>query len=160
MMGLGVYENVSKKESVMMNDELSERIIACAYKVDNTMGFGFLEKVYENCMAIELRKAGIEFRQQYPITVYYDDEDVGDYEADLFVHKSIVVELKSVANLVKKHEVQLVHYLKATRQPVGLLINFGPDGVEVKRKYKDYCRQVEDSTEVANGRADGIVEQT
>jgi GxxExxY protein len=123
------------------NDPLTEKVIACAYKVYNTLGFGFLEKVYENSMAIGMRKAGVHFKQQYPISVYYDEENVGDYEADLFVDDRIVVELKSVRKLVEKHEVQLVHYLKATKQPIGLLINFGPDGVEVKRKYRDGIRQ-------------------
>ncbi len=121
-----------------INDPVSEKIIACAYKVYNTLGFGFLEKVYENSMAVELRKARIPFRQQHSIAVYYENENVGDYEADLFIENGIVAELKSVQQLIEKHEVQLVHYLKATKTQAGLLINFGPDGVEVRRKYKDY----------------------
>ena len=125
----------------IMNDPVSENIIACAYKVYNTLGFGFLEKVYENSMAVELRKARIRFDQQARITVYYEEVNVGDYEADLYVDKQIIVELKSVQQLIEKHEVQLVHYLKATKKDIGLLINFGPDGVDVRRKFKDYTRQ-------------------
>ncbi len=121
-----------------VNDPVSEQVIACAYKVYNTLGFGFLEKVYENSLAVELRRAGIAFEQQYRITVWYEDVNVGEYEADLFADGRLVVELKSVQHVVEKHEVQLVHYLKATKQPVGLLINFGADGVEIKRKYRDY----------------------
>ena len=125
----------------MIKDELSEKIIGCAYKVYNTLGYGFLEKIYENAMAIEFRKLELQFKQQYPIKVYYEKENIGDFVADFFVENRIIVELKSTANLIKKHEVQLVNYLNATRQPVGLLINFEPDGVVVKRKYKNYLRQ-------------------
>ena len=125
----------------MIQDELSEKIIGCAYKVYNILGYGFLEKIYENAMAIEFYKLGLQFKQQYPIKVYYEKENVGDFNADFFVENRIIVELKSAANLIKKHEVQLVNYLNATRQPIGLLINFGPEGVEIKRKYKNYLRQ-------------------
>ncbi len=125
----------------MIQDELSEKIIACAYKVFNTLGYGFLEKIYENAMAIEFRKLDFEFKQQHPIEVYYEEENIGDFTADFFVENRMMIELKSTASFIKKHEVQLVNYLCATHQPVGLLINFGPDGVEVKRKYKDYIRQ-------------------
>jgi len=120
----------------MIQDKLSEKVIACAFKVYNTLGYGFLEKIYENAMAIELQKLNLNFKQQYPITVYYEGENVGDFNADI-----LVVELKAGVNLIAKHEVQLVNYLAATGNQVGLLINFGPDGVDVKRKYKDYTRQ-------------------
>ena len=101
------------------------------------MGFGFLESVYENCMRIELNKIGLEFESQKSIEVYYDDEKVGDYIADLLVDDLIIVELKSVRRIVRAHEMQLVNYLTATRKPVGLIINFGEEKVEVKRKVKD-----------------------
>ncbi len=122
----------------MIQDELSEQIIGCAYKIYNTLGFGFLEKIYENAMAIEFEKLNLKFKQQHSIKVYYDEKIIGDYIADFFVENKMIIELKSTANLIKKHEVQLVNYLNATKQPVGLLINFGPEGVEIKRKYKDY----------------------
>jgi GxxExxY protein len=115
-------------------EHLTEKIIGCAYKVYNKMGFGFLESVYEKCMIIELERAGLRVESQKPIIVYYDSEKVGEFFADLFVEDSIIIELKSVRNLAKAHEVQLVNYLMATRTEIGLLINFSENRVEVKRK--------------------------
>ena len=121
----------------MINDELTKRIIACAYKVHNTLGSGFLEKVYENAMMIELQKNDLYVEQQKNIKVYYDNEIVGDYFADLFVENEIIVELKAIENFAKIHEVQIVNYLQGIDKEIGLLINFG-SSVEVKRKYKTY----------------------
>lgn len=117
--------------------ELTERTIGCAYRVYNRMGFGFLESVYEKCMLIELRKAGLDTESQQPIRVQYDGEVVGDFIADILVSDTVILELKSVRKLVEAHEVQLVNYLVATGKPVGLLINFGETRAEVKRKVKD-----------------------
>lgn len=117
--------------------EITEKIIGCAYRVYNKMGFGFLESVYEKCMLIELRKAGLNAKGQQPITVFYDDEVVGDFIADIFVENLIILELKSVRRMVTAHEVQLVNYLTATHKDVGLLINFGETKVEVKRKARE-----------------------
>jgi GxxExxY protein len=117
--------------------ELTEKIIGCAYRVYNKMGFGYLESVYEKCMLIELRKAGFDIESQKPIRVQYDGEVVGDFIADILVNDTVILELKSVRKLVEAHEVQLVNYLVATGKPVGLLINFGETRVEVKRKVKD-----------------------
>ncbi|MEW6359137.1 MAG: GxxExxY protein [Planctomycetota bacterium] len=94
--------------------EVSEKVIKAAYQVHNTLGFGFLEKVYENALAIELREVGLSAEQQQPVKVSYRGAIVGDYVADLIVDGRILVELKSVATLDKSHEVQLVNYLKAT----------------------------------------------
>ena len=116
--------------------ELTAKIIGCAFNVYNKMGFGFQELVYENCMLVELAKVGLSFEAQKPITVHYDGRVVGEFVADILVEDTIVVELKSVARLVKAHEVQLVNYLVATGKPVGLLLNFGERGVEVKRKLR------------------------
>lgn len=112
----------------------TEIIIGCAYKVHNDMGFGFLESVYEKCMLLELEKHQLKAETQKPINVYYQGECVGDFIADIIVDDSIIVELKSVRSLTKAHEVQLVNYLKATNIQVGLLINFGEHGVEIKRR--------------------------
>ena len=112
---------------------ITEKIIAAAYKVHNTLGFGFLEKVYENCIRIELKKSDLKVIQQADIKVYYDEEIVGDYRADLFVNDSVIVELKSEKNYNKEHEAQLLNYLKATKVKVGYLINFGRTKVEFKR---------------------------
>ena len=117
--------------------EITEQIIGCAFRVHNKMGYGFLESVYENCMKIELKKIGLEFESQKPINVYYDNEIVGDYIADIIVNDLIILELKSVRRIVKAHEMQLVNYLTVTRKPVGLIINFGEQKVEVKRKIKE-----------------------
>ncbi len=117
-------------------ENITEKIIGCAYKVYNTMGYGFLESVYEKCLLIELLKAGLKSEYQKPIIVYYEGEIVGNFIADLFVEDSIILELKSVKNLAKAHEVQLVNYLVATETNVGLLINFGEDKVDIKRKVR------------------------
>ena len=116
------------------HDPLTETIIGCAFKVHNALGAGFLEKVYENALAIALRKQGLRVVQQESIRVYYEGEVVGDYCADLWVEDQVLVEVKAVEALNKAHEVQLVTSLVATRLDVGLLINFG-QSVQVKRKY-------------------------
>lgn len=121
----------------MQHRDLTEKIIGCAYNVYNKMRFGFLESVYEKCLLIELKKAGLYADSQLPITVYYDDEVVGDFVADVFVQNTIILELKSVRRVVQAHEVQLVNYLTATKQDVGLLINFGETKVEIKRKVRE-----------------------
>ena len=121
----------------MLNKEITEKIIGCAYRVYNKMGFGFLESVYEKCFLIELRKAGLKAIAQQAITVRYDREIVGEFVADIVVEDTIILELKSVRRLVKAHEMQLVNYLVATGKPLGLLLNFGEIKVEVKRKIRD-----------------------
>jgi GxxExxY protein len=118
----------------MDHKELTEKIIGCAYKVYNEMGFGFLESVYEKCLLIELKKAGLQAEEQAPIHVFYDGENVGEFFADIVVEGKVILELKSVRRVIRAHEVQLVNYLKATRTPVGLILNFGEEKVEVKRK--------------------------
>jgi GxxExxY protein len=120
----------------MEYEELTHKIIGCAYNVFNQLGFGYLESVYRKAMVIELTKSGLKVEEEKPLKVYYDDEVVGDFSADLFVEDIVVVELKSVQHTIKDHEVQLVNYLKGLKRDIGLLINFGPSGVEVKRKYR------------------------
>ena len=119
----------------MEDDELTKIIIGCAYKVHNRLGPGFLEKVYENALRIELEKQGLRVKQQEPIRVRYDGQEVGEYYADLWVDERVVVELKASQALVKQHEVQLVNYLTATNIDCGLLLNFG-SSVQVKRKFR------------------------
>ena len=120
----------------MEHKELTEKIIGCAYSVYNKMGFGFLESVYEKCMLIELHKAGLDVESQKSITVYYDNEIVGEFIADIIVNDTVILELKSVRQIINAHEVQLVNYLVATGKPVGLILNFGENKVEIKRKIK------------------------
>ncbi len=117
----------------MKHKELTAKIIECAYKVHNSLGFGFLEAVYQNALLIELLKAGLRAEKEKKIQVYYDNQLVGDYIADIIVEESVILELKSVKELHPAHEAQLINYLKATCIEVGLLINFG-ESVEVKRK--------------------------
>jgi GxxExxY protein len=121
----------------MTDEDLTHAIIGCAYKVHNTLGPGFLEKVYENALRIELEKAGFRVKQQEPINVVYDGQIVGEYYADLWVNERVVVELKAALVLAKEHEVQLVNYLTATGINDGLLINFGPS-VQVRLKFREY----------------------
>jgi GxxExxY protein len=120
----------------MKHEELTHKIIGCAYKVFNELGFGFLESVYKKAMLIELTKNNLKVESEKPLKVYYDNQVVGDFYIDLFVEDLLVVELKSVQNLAKEHEVQLVNYLNALKKDIGLLINFGPTGVDVKRKIR------------------------
>ena len=121
----------------MEDDELTQQIIGCAFKVHNTLGPGFLEKVYENALRIELEKHALKVRQQEPIRVTYDGQLVGEFYADLWVQDRIVVELKAAQLLVKQHEVQLVNYLTATGISTGPLLNFG-SSMQVRRKFREY----------------------
>ncbi|WP_017318596.1 GxxExxY protein [Mastigocladopsis repens] len=114
-------------------DRLTQKILGCAYKVSNVLGAGFLEKVYENAFAYELRKAGLRVKQQYRIEVLYDGVIVGEYFADLLVEDCVLVELKAVKTLESIHFAQCLSYLKATRLKLCLLMNFGNPKVEVKR---------------------------
>ena len=126
----------------MEYEEITHKVIGAAYKVFNTLGFGFLESVYQNSMILELSKSSLNVEAEKPLKVYYDDEVVGDFYVDLFVEDKIIVELKSVKNLAKEHEVQLVNYLNGLRKDIGLLINFGPSGVEIKRKYSKPSNEI------------------
>ena len=120
--------------------ELTEKIIKIFYKVYNTLGYGFLERVYESAMMIEFRKANVPAVSQSPIKVFYEDEIIGEYFADILVDRKVIVEIKAAKNLIIDHEAQLLNYLKATDIEVGLLLNFGPEP-EVKRKVFDNFRK-------------------
>ena len=116
-----------------LHKDITSKIIQAFYKVYNTLGYGFLEKVYENAMRIEIGKSGLSVEQQKNIKVFYDFEQVGDYYADLLVENLVIVELKAAETICDEHETQLLNYLKATDIEVGLLINFGKKA-EIKRK--------------------------
>ena len=120
----------------MKHEQITEKIIQAFYKVYNTLGYGFLEKVYENAMFIELIALGFKVEKQKRIIVYYFGNVVGDYNADLIVEDIITVELKANESLVEENENQLVNYLKATNIEVGLLLNFGKKP-QIKRKIFD-----------------------
>ena len=125
----------------MKHEELTHKIIGCAYKAYNELGFGFLESVYKKAMIIELTKNNIKVEDEKFLRVYYDNHIVGEFSADLFVEDTVVVELKSVETLAKQHEVQLVNYLNGLKKDIGLLINFGLSGVDVKRKYRKHTKR-------------------
>jgi GxxExxY protein len=114
-------------------NKITETIIGSAYKVGNALGCGFLEKVYENALAYEIRKNGLEVKQQESIKVFYDNFEVGFYEADLWVENKVLIELKAVKSLDDVHKAQCLNYLKATGIKICLLINFGNPRVELKR---------------------------
>ena len=116
--------------------EITEKIIGAVFNVYNTLGFGFIEKVYENALLIELKKKNLELELQKPIEVFYKGEVVGEYVADLIVEGKVIVEIKAVKKLNEIHKVQLINYLKATEIEIGLLINFGRK-IEIKRKIFD-----------------------
>ena len=109
----------------MLCEDLTNRIICAFYNVYNILGSGFLEKVYENALAIELKKIGLSVTQQESIKVYYDGVQVGDYYADIVVNGLVILELKAAESLRSEHFAQLTNYLKATDIEVGLLLNFG-----------------------------------
>ena len=111
----------------ILEKELTNKIIKSFYNVYNKLGYGFLEKVYEKSLIIELTKQDIICESQKPIAVYYDDIKVGEYFADIIVEDRVIIELKAVESLKKEHEAQLYNYLKATNIEVGLLLNFGKE---------------------------------
>jgi len=115
------------------HDLLTEKIIGCAYTVANSLGHGFLEKVYENALAHEIQKTSLHVEQQKPIQVIYDGVIVGDYIADLVIENKILVELKAVKELNDIHLAQCLNYLKATNFKICLLINFGKPRIDIKR---------------------------
>lgn len=119
-------------------NRVTEKIIGCAFTVGNTLGVGFLERVYENALVHELRKAELGVEQQKPLQVFYDGIVIGQFYADLLVEQAVIVELKAVTALDAKHFAQCMNYLKATHLTLGLLINFGNPKVEVRRVVRNF----------------------
>ncbi|MCJ7555094.1 MAG: GxxExxY protein [Ignavibacteriaceae bacterium] len=117
----------------MLYQDLSDKIIKCFYEVYNILGYGFLEKVYENALYNELKIFGLNCERQKKIEVFYKDILIGDYYADIIVEDKIIIELKAAEAICEEHEFQLINYLKATNIEVGLLLNFGKKP-EIKRK--------------------------
>ena len=119
-------------------DGVTERIIGCIYRVSNTLGSGFLEKVYENALAIELRKSGLKAQQQHGIQVKYDGAIIGEFAADLLIEEKVIIELKAAKALDEVHMCQCLNYLKATGLCVCLLVNFGKPKTEIRRIVNDF----------------------
>ena len=119
-------------------EEIIRTVIRCASKVRRHLAAGFLESIYQKALTIELQACGLQAEMEYPIQVYYRDIVVGEFKVDILVERRIIVELKAVLNLHPIHEAQLVNYLTATHIDDGLLINFGGEKLEIKRKYRIY----------------------
>ena len=117
--------------------DLTRKIIGCAYKVHNVLGAGFLERVYENALKVELDKFGIDARQQIKLPVWYEGQPVGVFYPDLWIDQQLIIEVKAVQSLLPEHEIQLIHYLAATGIDNGLLINFSAS-VQIRRKFREY----------------------
>ncbi len=138
---LSAVNHYKKEQNMPTREELnqiSKLIIGCAFAVSNGLGSGFLEKVYENALAHELRKAELKVAQQYPITVYYDGVIVGNYVADLLVEDCVLVEMKAIKALGNIEMAQCLNYLEATELRLCLLLNFGKPRVEIKRVVRKF----------------------
>jgi len=122
---------------MLKHENLTGQIIKAFYKVYNTLGYGFLEKVYENALAIKLSKNNLTVIQQAPMAVYYEGHAVGNYFADILVQDLVILEIKAATSLVADHGTQLINYLKASKSEVGLVLNFGPKP-EFQRKVFDH----------------------
>ena len=120
--------------SSILHKELTDSILKLFYEVYNELGYGFLEKVYQNPLLNELKNNGFEVESQKQIKVYYKNIEVGDYYADLIVNDKVILELKATEAITEAHEFQLLNYLKSTNIEVGLLLNFG--------KKPEFCRKV------------------
>ena len=118
---------------MLLFQDITDKILKAYFNVYNKLGNGFLEKVYENAMMIELQKLGLDAERQIPIEVFYDEILIGNYFADILVEHCVIVEIKAIENLIAEHHAQLLNYLKATEIEVGLLLNFGPTP-QFKRK--------------------------
>ena len=116
-----------------MEETISQRVIRCAFNVSNTLGAGFLEKVYENALCVEFEQKGIRFQAQKPIVVQYNGVRVGEYIADIVVEDRLLLELKALSTFSSSHDAQVINYLKATNLSVGLLLNFGRPKLGIKR---------------------------
>jgi GxxExxY protein len=118
----------------LLHGDISDKILKVFFRVYEKLGYGFLEKVYENAMMIELRKEGLHCINQQPIIVYYDEAIIGEYFADIVVEDKIIIELKAVEKINPRHEVQLVNYLKATKIELGFVLNFGSEKAQFVRR--------------------------
>lgn len=121
----------------MLHEEITDLIIKSFYKVYNTHGYGFLERVYENSMALELKNHGLKCEAQKGISVFYDGVIVGNYFADIIVENKVIIELKAAEALREEHEAQLINYLRATNIEVGLLMNFGKEAEFVRKIFSN-----------------------
>jgi GxxExxY protein len=132
---------VNTIENRLELNHITEKVIGCVHRVSNILGSGFLEKVYENALVIELRNAGLLVEQQHPIKVLYNSIPVGDFAADIVVNNCLIVELKAVRALDNVHSAQCLNYLKATGLKLCLLVNFGKSRAEIRRIILGYLEK-------------------
>ena len=123
-------------EDEILYKDLSYKIVGLAMRVHSKLGYGFLEKVYENALMVLFRREGIEAKQQAPITVYFEEEAVGNYYADILVEDKIILEIKSVENIIDAHIAQTLNYLKATGLRLAIILNFSKEKLKYKRIVK------------------------
>jgi len=127
----------------LKHGDITDVILRVFYKkVYHSLGYGFLERVYENAMAIELGQQGLAVDRQYKIDVYYESIIVGEYHADLVVEKKVIIELKAVPRLLPQHEAQLLNYLRAIEFEIGLLLNFGPKPTHIRKIFDNSRKQI------------------
>jgi GxxExxY protein len=131
-------KDINEKLKKVDTEELIKTIVNCAYNVRSQLPSGFVENIYKNAMFIEMKDNGINIETEVPLQVFYKDVVVGEFRADMIAEKKVIIELKAVSALCTAHEVQLVNYLTALKIDNGLLINFGADRIEIKRKYRQY----------------------
>lgn len=124
---------MNTNEEKILYKDLSYRVVGLAMQVHNKLGYGFLEKVYENAMMVMFRREGIKAKQQAPITVYFEEQVVGDYYADILVEDIIILELKVAEKIMDAHKAQVLNYLKATDLQLALILNFGKERLECER---------------------------
>ena len=117
----------------LIHKEITDKILKSFYTVYDELGYGFLEKIYENALLLELSDAGLKCERQKPIKVYYKEQLIGEYFADIVVENKVILEIKAAESIAKEHEYQLINYLKATNVEIGLVLNFGKKP-EFKRK--------------------------
>jgi GxxExxY protein len=129
----------------LLHSDVTGEILKAFYKVYNDLGYGFLEKVYENSMAFELQANGLFVQQQLPINVFYSGKIAGEYFADLIVESKVIIEIKTASSIDKAHEAQLLNYLKATEIEVGLVLNFGPKPEKVRKVFTNKKRSLVES---------------
>jgi len=127
---------------IIKHEELTEEIIGIFYRVYNKLGYGFLERIYEKAMMIELEKGEIPAVSQYPIQVNYDGVVIGEYFSDILVNDKVIIEIKATKHLAAEHEAQLLNYLKATQIEVGLLLNFGPKPEFIRKAFDNKRKQI------------------
>ena len=124
----------------LIHEEVTTKIIKAFYKVYNSLGYGFLEKVYESAFYIEILQSNLQVVRQCKIQVFYDGYEVGEYFADLLVEDIVIIEIKAAVNLAEEHERQLINYLKATNKEVGLLMNFGKKPEFIRKVYRNVAK--------------------